>query len=491
MGDSSRIQESISELRETFRAGSTRSIQWRKTQLKSLLKMLTDNEAKCAHALHQDLGKSYLEAYKDEIGLLKKSIHYALSNLKSWMSNKKVRLPLILIPSKGEIIAEPYGVVLIISAWNFPISISLEPVIGAIAAGNVVMLKPSELAPTSSSFLAETIPLYFDNKAIKVIQGGSEVSQALLTHKWDKIFYTGGQRVGRIIMAEAAKHLTPVTLELGGKCPTIFDFNSVASNLKVAVMRIVAAKWGVCSGQACIGVDYLLVEDKCASSLIDMLKKILKMFYGEDSKNVTNLSRIVNKHHFDRLCSLLKEPGVQDSIVHGGLSYEEKLQIEPTILLDPPMDSGVMNEEIFGPILPIITLNNIHESVEFINSRPKPLAIYAFTNNEPLRKRILSETSSGSVIFNDAVIQFICDMLPFGGVGQSGMGSYHGKSSFDTFSHEKAVLQRGFFPELSARYPPWNDFKMEFLRLSYAFNYVGLILLLLGLRKPPRTQRGN
>ncbi|KAL8151994.1 hypothetical protein V2J09_021802 [Rumex salicifolius] len=471
MGDSRRMEQSISELRDTFRAGSTRTMKWRITQLNSLLKMITENEAKCAHALYQDLGKSYLEAYKDEIGLVVKSIHYALSNLKSWMSNKKVSLPLIFVPSRGEIMPEPYGLVLIISSWNFPINVALEPLIGAIAAGNTIVLKPSELASASSSFLAETIPFYLDTKAIKVIQGG-------------------GQRVGQIVMTEAAKHLTPVTLELGGKCPTIFDYNSIASNLEVAVMRIVAAKWGVCSGQACVGIDYILVEEKNASLLIDMLKKILKRFYGDDTKTMTSLSRIINKHHFDRLCSLLYEPDVKDSIVHGGSSYEENLQIEPTLLLDPPLNSGVMKEEIFGPILPIITLNNIHESIDFINSKPKPLAIYAFTNDESLRKRVLSETSSGSLTFNDAVVQFICDTLPFGGVGTSGMGSYHGKGSFDTFSHEKAVLQRGFFPELAARYPPWNDFKMDFVRLTYSFNYLGLLLLLLGIRKPT-AHRGN
>ncbi|XP_073526217.1 uncharacterized protein [Phyllobates terribilis] len=487
MGDY-KMEQSILELRETFRSGSTRSMKWRITQLNSLLKMMTENEAKCAQALYQDLGKSYLEAYKDEIGLVVKSIHYALSNLKSWMSSKKVSLPLIFIPSRGEIMAEPYGLVLVISAWNFPINVALEPMIGAIAAGNAIVLKPSELAPASASFLTETIPLYMDNKAIKVIQGGPDVSQSLLTHKWDKIFYTGGQRVGQIVMAEAAKHLTPVTLELGGKCPTIFDFNSVSSNLEVAVMRIVAAKWGVCSGQACIAIDYLLVEEKSASLLIDMLKKMLKRFYGND---MTKLSRIINKYHYDRLCSLLDELGVKDSIVHGGSLYDEKLQIEPTLLLDPPLDSAVMKEEIFGPILPIITLKNIHESIDFINSKSKPLAIYAFTNDESLRKRVLAETSSGSVTFNDAVIHFISDTLPFGGVGASGMGSYHGKGSFDTFSHEKAVLKRGFFPEISARYPPWNDFKMEFVRLTYSFNYLGLLLLLLGIQKPPRTYRGN
>lgn len=486
-----RHESLLGELRETFKSGRTRSLEWRKTQLQALMNMLTDQEHKCLQALHDDLGKSKVESYKDEIGPVKKAITFALDGLKNWMAPKKVGMRLLFYPSKAEVVPEPYGVVLIMTSWNYPLDLAIEPLIGAIAAGNVAVIKPSELAAATSSFLAKTLPLYLDTSAVKVIEGGLDISQQLLEHKWDKIFYTGSPRVGRIIMAEAAKHLTPVTLELGGKSPMILDFPSISSNIKVAMKRLASAKWGACGGQACLAIDYVLVEEKFASSLIDMLKRTVTRFFGGNIETLGGMARIINKRHFDRLCSLLKDPLVADSIVHGGSSTQERLLIEPTILLDPPLDAEVMKEEIFGPILPIITLKKIQESIEFINSRPKPLALYAFTNDDALKKRIVSETSSGSVIFNDVLIQYVCDELPFGGVGQSGMGRYHGKYSFDTFSHEKAVLQRGFFPELDARYPPWNAFKMEFCRTGYKLDYFGLVLLLLGLKSYPKNYSDN
>lgn len=490
MGSDQRIMEEtkslLGELRETFKSGKTRSLEWRTTQLKALLKMVTEQEDKCIQALSDDLGKSKVEAFKDEIGPAKRATENALSCLKKWMAPKKAGMSLLFYPSKAELIPEPYGLVLIMSSWNYPLNVALEPLIGAIAAGNVAVVKPSELAPATSSFLAKTLPQYLDNSAIKVIEGGPETSQQLLQHKWDKIFFTGSTRIGQIVMMEAAKHLTPVTLELGGKCPLILDFPSISSNIQVAAKRLASAKWGACGGQACIGVDYVLVEEKFASSLIDTLKIVAGKFFGKNIESLGNMTRIVNKRHFERLHNLLKDPLVAASIVHGGSFDEDRLLIEPTILLDPPLDAEVMNDEIFGPILPIITLKKIEDSIEFINSRAKPLAVYGFTNNEALRKRIVSETSSGSVTFNDVLIHFVCDEVPFGGVGASGIGRYHGKYSFETFSHEKAVLQRSFFPELDARYPPWNAFKMEFCRLGYKFDYLGILLLLLGLKSYPK-----
>ncbi|KAJ8764355.1 hypothetical protein K2173_006095 [Erythroxylum novogranatense] len=371
------------------------------------------------------------------------------------------------------------------ASWNFPLSLSLDPVIGAIAAGNTVVLKPSEVAPACASFLADTIPKYLDSKAIKIVEGGPEVCQQLLQHKWDKIFFTGSQRVGRIVMSAASEHLTPVTLELGGKCPAILDLNSITdpADMKTAAKRIVGGKWGACNGQACIAVDYVIVEEKSATILTDLLKKILKRFYGGNPKESNSISKIINKSNFDRLHSLLTHPLVNASIVHGGSVDEYNMFIEPTILLNPPLDSELMTEEIFGPLLPVVTLNKIQESIEFVNSRPKPLIIYAFTKDESFKRQILTETSSGSVTFNDTMVQFLCDELPFGGVGHSGIGRYHGKYSFDTFSHEKAVMQRAFYPELEPRYPPWNSFKYRFIRLAYHYNYIGLVLLLLGLKK--------
>ncbi|MED6188958.1 Aldehyde dehydrogenase 3 member F1 [Stylosanthes scabra] len=361
--------------------------------------------------------------------------------------------------------------------------LALDPLIGAIAAGNVVVIKPSELAPACSSFLANTIPRYLDSNAVRVIEGGAPVSEQLLLQKWDKIFFTGSPRVARIVMTAAAKNLTPVTLELGGKCPAILDSLHNPSDFELAVKRIVGGKWGPCSGQACIGIDYVLVEEKLSSHLIELLKKFVKRFYGENPLESKVISRIVSKQNFTRLCNLLKDPLVAASIVHGGSVEEKHLLIEPTILLDPPLYADIMTEEIFGPFLPIITVNKIGESVEFINSRPKPLTIYAFTKDETFKRRILSETSSGSVTFNDTMVQFLCDTLPFGGVGQSGFGSYHGKYSFDTFSHEKAVMHRSLCLEIEPRYPPWSKFKLEFLRLAYKLNYFGLLLHILGLKR--------
>ncbi|GAB2279495.1 hypothetical protein Dimus_014135 [Dionaea muscipula] len=272
------------------------------------------------------------------------------------------------------------------------------------------------------------------------------------------------------------------------KNPAIFDVSSLSSNVEVAVQRVASGKWGTLVGQACIAVDYLLVEEKSAALLIDLLKKVLKRFYGESSKK---FSRVAHKRQLDRLHNLLKDPHVADTIIHGGSIDEANLILEPTILLNPPLDAEVMTEEVFGPILPIITLNNIEESIEFISSRHKPLAVYGFTNDEALKRRVLKETSSGAVIFNDVLVHFLCDELPFGGVGESGMGSCHGRFSFNTFSHEKAVLDRGFFLELEARYPPWNSFKMQFVRLAYSLDYYGLLLLLMGLKRYPKNSPEN
>ncbi|XP_019055023.1 PREDICTED: aldehyde dehydrogenase family 3 member F1-like isoform X2 [Nelumbo nucifera] len=453
------LGERLGELRRTFQSGTTRSLAWRKAQLQALLNLVRDNEEQIFQVVHEDLGKHPVEAFRDESPL-----------------------PLAFFPATAELLPEPLGVVLIFSCWNFPISLALEPLIGAISAGNAALIKPSEMAPACSSFLARVIPRYLDNKAIKVIEGGPETGAKLLEEKWDKIFFTGSPRVGRIIMSAAAKHLTPVTLELGGKCPVILDTRLSSSELEVAIKRIAWGKWGLCNGQSCVGVDYILVEEKFAPTLIDLLKKSIDQFYGRKAKDFKDLTRIVNRHHFERLHNLIKDPAVSDSIVHGGQVDKERMFIEPTILLDPPLEAEIMTEEIFGPFLPIITLKNIEESIEFVSSRPKPLVLYAFTKDETLKRLVLSRTSSGSVTFNDIAVQFMSDDLPFGGIGQSGLGKYHGKFSFEAFTHEKAVLRRNFIFDLESRYPPWSDFKLNFIRLLYKYDYFGIILLFLGLK---------
>ncbi|KAL8257178.1 hypothetical protein R6Q59_029219 [Mikania micrantha] len=483
MNGDQEMRRRVEELRQTFKSGKTRSVDWRKSQLQAILRLIHENEDTLFKLLQSELGKHPVESYRDEVGVVKKSADHALRCIDKWISPTKGWLPLVFFPASRQVLSEPLGLVLIIGSWNFPISLTLDPLIGAISAGNTVVIKPSELSPKCSSFLANTLPCYLDPKAVTVIEGGQEVSSQLLEYQWDKIFFTGSRRVGKIVMAAAAKNLTPVTLELGGKCPAIFDCLP-NSDLKVAAKRVASGKWGACAGQACIGIDYMLVEQKFASKLIEQLKKTIKIFYGDNVQKLKNHSKIINKVHFNRLRGFLEDPAVANCIVYGGSFDDSNLIIEPTILLDPPLDAEIMNEEIFGPLLPIITMENIEESIEFINSKPKPLALYAFTKNENFKKLILAGTSSGSVTFNDTMIQFVCDDLPFGGVGQSGIGRYHGKYSFDTFSHEKAVLERSFYFELEPRHPPWNNFKLEFLRFAYNYDYVGILLLLLGLKRP-------
>ncbi|KAM7523409.1 hypothetical protein LguiA_013311 [Lonicera macranthoides] len=478
------LEGELEELRETYNCGKTKEETWRRSQLKALLNLLKEKEDDIFKALKQDLGKHQAEAYRDEIGTLVKSVDYALANLKKWMSSKKAGLPLAVFPSTAELVPEPLGLVLIISSWNLPFGLSIEPLIGAIAAGNVVVIKPSELAPACASILATSIHTYLDNRGVKVIQGGISVGQQLLQHKWDKIFFTGSAHVGRIVLSAAIKHLTPVTLELGGKCPAVVDSLSSTWDKEIAAKRIISAKFGTCAGQACIGIDYILAEKRFTSNLVELLKLYTKKMFGENPKETNSIARIINKTNFLRLKNLLEEPMVKTSIVHGGSLDEDNLFIEPTILVDPPLNSTLMTEEIFGPLLPIITVDKIEESIDFIKSRPKALAIYAFTCNETLKGRLISETSSGSVTFNDTIVQYAADSLPFGGVGGSGFGRYHGKFSFDTFTHEKAVLKRiDLLFDIWFRYPPWNDKKLMLLKSAYKFDYLGLLLKALGLKK--------
>ncbi|WCJ36899.1 Aldehyde dehydrogenase family 3 member F1 [Euphorbia peplus] len=483
-GNMGKLEKEIARTREYFRNGNTRDYSWRYSQLQGLLSFIKENQFQIFQSLMEDLGKHHVEAYRDEVGTLIKTLHYALKNLKKWMSNDKAKLPSIAILTTADLVPEPLGLVLVISSWNFPFGISLEPLIGAIAAGNTVILKPSELCPASASVLADIMPTYLDNNAIKVVQGGPNVGEFLLQQKWDKIFFTGSTRVGHIVMSAAAKHLTPVVLELGGKCPGIVDSLSSSWDKQVTANRIAVTKFGACAGQACIAVDYVLVEKKFASNLVELMKIAIKNIFGDEPRESNSIAKIVNKQHFNRLKNLLTDSAVQKSIVYGGSMDEDNLFIEPTILLDPPEHATIMTDEIFGPILPIITVNKIEDSIEFINSRPKPLAIYAFTKNDKFSKRLEADTSSGSLIINDAIIQYAGDSLPFGGVGESGMGKYHGKFSFEAFTHYKVVIRRSFLVDFWFRFPPWNDHKLLLFESVYNdFDYLGMLLVILGLKR--------
>eukprot|EP01018_Ginkgo_biloba_P019249 Gb_37819 [translate_table: standard] len=470
----------VRELRECFSSGRTRSYEWRISQLNQLLKMIYEKESEITDALHHDLTKPPFESFIAEISLTRASCKKAIKELKSWMTPEKVSTTISSFPSSAEIVPEPLGVALIISAWNYPFLLSVDPVIGAIAAGNVVVLKPSEVAPAMSSLLARIIPQYLDTAAIRIVEGSVVETTALLEQKWDKIFYTGSGRVGRIVMAAAAKHLTPVTLELGGKCPVIFD---PTADLEVAARRIVSGKWGSNNGQACIAPDYIITHESFAPKLINALKNTLEEFFGKDPFQSADLSRLVNFSHFTRLTRLLDDPKVSDNIVHGGHRDEKRLLIAPSLLLDPPMDSLIMTEEIFGPLLPIITVQKMEEAFEIVNSQPKALAAYIFTKNKKFERQGVAAISCGGIVVNDTSLHVVTHSLPFGGVGESGMGAYHGKFSFDTFSHKKAVLYRNFMGDLMARYPPYTRRKQSIVKSLLNGDFVGLLYALLGWNK--------
>ncbi|BFG30344.1 hypothetical protein CerSpe_166180 [Prunus speciosa] len=472
--------ELVKELRNSFNSGRTKSYEWRMLQLENIAKMLEEKEKEITEALYKDLSKPEVEAFISEIVTAKSSCNEALKELRQWMIPQKVNTSITTFPSSAEIVSEPLGVVLVISTWNFPFLLSLDPVIGAISAGNAVALKPSEIAPATSSLLAKLVEEYLDNSAVKVVEGAVPETTALLEQKWDKILYTGSARVGRIVMAAAAKHLTPVILELGGKSPAVVHSDV---DLQVAVRRIIAGKWALNNGQACIGVDYIITTKDFAPKLIEALKIELEQFFGKDPINSKDISRIVSSTQFKRLAKLLDEDKVSDKIVLGGQMDENQLKIAPTILLDIPEESQLMQEEIFGPLMPIVTVEKIEDSFDVINSRPKPLAVYVFTNNEQLKKGFVENISSGGMLFNDTVLHVSISGLPFGGVGESGMGSYHGKFSFDGFSHKKAVLYRSFSGDSSLRYPPYTPEKQRLLKAVISGDIFSIILALIGWSK--------
>ncbi|BAY27268.1 aldehyde dehydrogenase [Calothrix sp. NIES-2100] len=448
------VADIIRKQREFFQTGKTKDVAFRIAQLKILKQAILENEQEIVQALKADLNKAEFEAYATEI-LVTKEIDYAIKHIKDWTKAQKAAVPIEFFQYSAKIYSEPLGVVLIIGPWNYPFNLIIAPLVGAIAAGNCTFLKPSELAPHTSNFLAGMIPKYFDPAYIAVVEGGVETSQNLLAEKFDYIFFTGGTSVGRIVMEAAAKHLTPVTLELGGKSPCIVD---TEINLEHTVKRITWGKF-INAGQTCIAPDYILVDKKIKTNLIEGLKKTIKEFYGDNPASSPDYARIISQKHFDRLANLLKN----GEFVIGGETNREERYIAPTVVDNISWEDAIMQEEIFGPILPIIEYSDITEAIALINSRPKPLALYLFSQNKNLQKRILQETSSGGVCLNDTVMHCGVSSLPFGGVGDSGIGSYHGKASFDTFSHRKSVLKNSFLLDLKWRYAPYEG-KLAFLK---------------------------
>ncbi|MEH2330326.1 aldehyde dehydrogenase [Nostoc sp.] len=443
----SNIGNIIQNQREFFQTGKTKDVTFRIEQLKNLKQAIIQDEQSIVEALQADLHKPEVETYLTEISVIK-DIDYAIKHLQNWSKPQKAAVSWDFFSYSARIYPEPLGVVLIIGPWNYPFNLIISPLIGAIAAGNCAIIKPSEVASHTSDVIAKIIAKHFDPAYLAVVEGGVEASQKLLAEKFDHIFFTGGTAVGKIIMAAAAKYLTPVTLELGGKSPCIVDTDI---NLEHTVRRI---SWGkfINAGQTCIAPDYLLVNKTIKKDLIDGLEKSLKEFYGENPVNSPDYARIISQKHFDRLVSFLKD----GEVIIGGENQPSERYIAPTLIDNVSLEDSVMQEEIFGPILPMIEYTDIAEAIALINSRPKPLALYLFSQDKNLQKQVLQETSSGGVCINDTVMQVGVSSLPFGGVGDSGIGNYHGKASFDTFSHKKSVLQNSFWLDLKWRYAPYQ-----------------------------------
>ncbi|MFI6936235.1 aldehyde dehydrogenase family protein [Streptomyces sp. NPDC050287] len=425
----------VARLRATFRTGRTKPVEWRTAQLRRLREMLTEKGADLAAALHTDLGKSATEAYRTEIDFTVREIDHTLDHLTDWLRPESAPVPAHLgDDARAWTRYDPLGVVLVIAPWNYPLQLLLAPVVGALAAGNAVIAKPSELAPATSAALARLLPAYLDTAAVAVVEGGIPETTALLAERFDHIFYTGNGTVGRVVMRAAAEHLTPVALELGGKSPAFVDRDT---DLTVVADRLARGKF-LNAGQTCVAPDYVLTDPRTAAALEPLLARAVEGLYGSDPAASAEYGRIVDERHYDRLSGLLDS----GRVVVGGTGDRTTKYLAPTVLADVDPGSPVMREEIFGPILPIVTVPGLDEAIDFINDRDKPLALYVFTQSEETRHRIADETSSGGLGYGLPLAHLTVSDLPFGGVGESGMGSYHGRYSIETFSHRKAVLEK-------------------------------------------------
>ncbi|XP_049632841.1 aldehyde dehydrogenase family 3 member A2 isoform X2 [Suncus etruscus] len=452
------MKRQVQRLREAFRSGRSRPLKFRLQQLQALRRMVEEREKEFLAALGADLCKSELNAFSHEVITILGEIDFVLKNLSEWVAPQPAKKTLLTLMDEAYVQPEPLGVVLIIGAWNYPLVLTIQPLIGAIASGNAVIIKPSELSENTAKVLAKLLPQYLDQDMYVVINGGVQETTELLKERFDHIFYTGSTAVGKIVMEAAAKYLTPVTLELGGKSPCYIDKDC---DLDVTCRRIAWGKYMNC-GQTCIAPDYILCEPSLQTPIVQKIKETVKEFYGENVKESPDYERIINLRHFKRLQSLLEG----QKIAFGGETDEATRYIAPTILTDVNPETKVMQEEIFGPILPIVTIENADEAIKFINDREKPLAFYVFSHNNKLIKRMIDETSSGGVTANDVIMHFTLNSLPFGGVGSSGMGAYHGKHSFDTFSHLRPCLLKSLRGESAnkLRYPPNSQSKVDWAK---------------------------
>jgi acyl-CoA reductase-like NAD-dependent aldehyde dehydrogenase len=442
------IKQLLEDQRSYFRSGATLDVAFRVKQLKALKDVIGRYESQIIKALHADLHKGEFEAFGTEIGFTMLEIDDAIKNVERWARPKTVPTPIFHFKGSSYIKPEPYGMALIIAPWNYPFQLLIAPAVGAIAAGNTLVLKPSELAPHTSAVVAEMIREVFDPHYIAILEGGVEVSEALLQEKFDYIFFTGGTGVGRIVYQAAAKHLTPVTLELGGKSPCIIDKDT---DISTTAKRIAWGKF-INAGQTCIAPDYLLVHARVKDRLVRAIQDCVRDFYGENTAESPDYCRIINERHYERLVAYLQD----GHILMGGQHNKASKFIAPTLLDNVSLDSSVMQEEIFGPILPIIEFSDVEEVIDLVNDRAKPLALYIFSRSQKFIDKILHHTSSGGVAINDTVMHIGNPNLPFGGVGDSGLGAYHSKSSFDLFSHQRSVLHKSFLIDPPVRYAPYK-----------------------------------
>lgn len=441
------IEESIKQQKEYFLTGKTKDYSFRKKQLLKLKTVIEENEEKILDALRKDLGKCSLEAYTSEIGFVLRDIEFTLKHLKKNMKSKKVKTDFINFPAKSIITPEPYGSVLIIGPWNYPFQLLFSPAVGAIAAGNTVVLKPSEISENTSDVIFKIISENFSTEHISVIEGGVSETQDLLNQRFDYIFFTGSTNVGKIIMKEASKNLIPVTLELGGKSPCIVD---KTTDLEKTAERIVWGKF-INAGQTCVAPDFILADRGIKDNLLSKIAEKIIEFYGDNIKSNSDYARIISKNHFSRLKKMIK-----GDVYFGGKSDESELYIEPVIIDNADWSHKAMEEEIFGPILPVLTYDDIESAVHKLQKMEKPLALYIFSKDKSFTDFILENVSSGGVCVNDTISHIVSHYLPFGGVGYSGMGSCHGEQSFKTFSHYRSIMKRSFWGDPKTKYPPYN-----------------------------------
>lgn len=453
------IEKLIRKQREYYDTGITRSYRFRRKALEKLEQTIIQLQPEIERALKKDLNKSSFESYMAEIGMTLSELRYVKRHLKSWMREKRVPTPAAQFYGKSFIVSESYGVVLVMSPWNYPFMLCIEPLIGVLAAGNCCVVKPSNYSTEVSSVIRKIIRRVFPEKYVAVVEGGREENSRLLEQKFDYIFFTGGVTVGKLVLEKAAVHLTPVTLELGGKSPCIVE---KTANLKLAAKRLVFGKF-LNAGQTCVAPDYVLVQREVKEEFLRYLVFWIEKMYGKGLEQKEFYPKIINEKHFKRLCSLIE----QEEIIVGGTMDENTLQIAPTVLDHVKKDAPVMQEEIFGPVLPVLEFASLKEAEQFVRERSKPLALYLFTTDKRVEKRIIKNISYGGGCINDTIIHLATSRLGFGGVGGSGMGSYHGEESFRTFSHQKSIVKKANWIDIPLRYVPYTSKGEKMLRLFY------------------------